>query len=141
MFLNLPVIAISATLLISTSSHTIKGECPLNSIVTLWTLSAAFFKIILPTLVEPVIETFLTISESINSFEISAGSPDKRFTTPSGTPASLQISTNSITAPGVIVSGLQITEQPAARAVEIFLDAKTIGKFQGIKAATTPTGW
>jgi len=28
--------------------------------------------------------------------------------------------TNSITAPGVIVSGLQITEQPAAKAVEIF---------------------
>ena len=37
-------------------------------------------------------------------------------------------------------SGLQITEQPAANAVEIFLAAKTIGKFHGINAATTPTG-
>ena len=61
-------------------------------------------------------------------------------TTPSGTPASLQIFTSSITAPGVITSGLQITEQPAASAVEIFLDAKTIGKFHGTSAATTPTG-
>ena len=85
-------------------------------------------------------ETFLIISDSINSFDISAGSPDKRLTTPSGTPASLQILTNSITAPGVITSGLHITEQPAAKAVEIFLEAKTIGKFHGTKAATTPTG-
>ena len=29
---------------------------------------------------------------------------------------------------------------PAARAVEIFLEAKTIGKFHGTRAATTPTG-
>ena len=43
--------------------------------------------------------------------------------------------------PGVIVSGLIITEQPAARAVEIFLAAKIRGKFQGDNAATTPTGW
>ena len=85
-------------------------------------------------------ETFLIISDSSNSFDISAGSPDNKFTTPSGTPASLQIFTSSITAPGVITSGLQITEQPAASAVEIFLDAKTIGKFHGTSAATTPTG-
>ena len=83
----------------------------------------------------------MIISDSINSLETSAGSPDNRFTTPSGTPASLQILTNSITAPGVITSGLHITEQPAAKEVEIFLEANTIGKFQGTKAATTPTGW
>ena len=69
-----------------------------------------------------------------------AGSPDRRFTTPGGTPASLQISTNSITQPGVITSGLTITEHPADKAVEIFLDARVIGKFQGTSAATTPTG-
>ena len=51
------------------------------------------------------------------------------------------MSTNSITVPGVITSGLQITEHPAAKAVEIFLDAKIRGKFQGTNAATTPTGW
>ena len=70
-----------------------------------------------------------------------AGSPDNKFITPGGTPASLQIFTNSITLPGVITSGLTMTEQPAANAVEIFLDAKIIGKFHGTKAATTPTGW
>ena len=51
------------------------------------------------------------------------------------------ISTISITLPGVITSGLTITEQPAAKAVEIFLDARITGKFHGTKAATTPTGW
>ena len=76
----------------------------------------------------------------INSEEISAGSPDSKLITPGGTPASLQISTSSITLPGVITSGLTITEHPAANAVEIFLEANTAGKFQGIRAATTPTG-
>ena len=51
------------------------------------------------------------------------------------------MSTNSITVPGVITSGLQITEHPAAKAVEIFLDANIRGKFHGTSAATTPTGW
>ena len=51
-----------------------------------------------------------------------------RFTTPAGTPHSLQISTNSITTPGVITSGLIITEHPAARAVEIFRADRTKGK-------------
>ena len=50
------------------------------------------------------------------------------------------MSTNSITEPGVITSGLTITEQPADSAVEIFLEARVIGKFHGTKAATTPTG-
>ena len=68
------------------------------------------------------------------------GSPDKRLTTPGGTPHSLQISTISITIPGVITSGFTITEHPAANAVEIFLEDNTAGKFQGTKAATTPTG-
>jgi hypothetical protein len=40
----------------------------------------------------------------------------------------------------VIVSGLIITEQPAAKEVEIFLADKVNGKFHGVKAATTPTG-
>ena len=108
--------------------------------VTLWTFSAACFKISFPTLVEPVIETFFTISDDINWDEILAGSPDNKFTTPGGTPASFIIFISSITLPGVITSGLQITEHPAAKAVEIFLEDKTIGKFHGINPATTPTG-
>src|SRR5210317_18509 len=141
LFLNFAEIAISVALFISASSKTINGEWPLSSIVTLCTFSAACFKINFPTLVEPVIEIFLIISDEINCSAILGGSPDNRFTTPAGTPHSLQISTNSITVPGVIVSGLIITEQPAAKDVEIFLEDKTNGKFHGVKAATTPTGW
>jgi hypothetical protein len=40
----------------------------------------------------------------------------------------------------VIASGLHITEQPAASAVDIFLEASIKGKFHGTSAATTPTG-
>ena len=78
--------------------------------------------------------------KSISCEAIDEGSPDSKFTTPGGTPHRLIISISSITVPGVITSGLQITEQPAAKAVEIFLAAKTRGKFHGDKAATTPTG-
>ena len=109
--------------------------------VTLCTLSAACFNINLPTLEEPVIEIFFTISDAINCDAMLGGSPESKLTTPGGTPHSLQISTNSITVPGVITSGLIITEHPAASAVEIFLEDKTNGKFHGDKAATTPTGW
>ena len=80
------------------------------------------------------------MSEDNNLSEMYAGSPDNKLITPGGTPASLQISTNCITEPGVITSGLTITEHPAANAVEIFRDAKIIGKFHGTNAATTPTG-
>ena len=52
----------------------------------------------------------------------------------------MQIFTSSMTEPGVITSGLTITEQPADNAVEIFLDANVTGKFHGTRAATTPTG-
>ena len=104
-------------------------------------MSAACFKISLPTLVDPVIETFLIISEEISCSETFAGSPDNKLIAPSGKPALLIISTSDITLPGVITSGLQITEHPAAKAVEIFLEAKIHGKFHGTRAATTPTGW
>ena len=103
-------------------------------------ITAACFKINLPTRVDPVIDIFLIISDEISCCAILGGSPDNKFITPLGTPHSLQISTNSITVPGVITSGFTITEHPAAKAVEIFLDDKTRGKFQGVKAATTPTG-
>ena len=59
------------------------------------------------------------------------------FTTPEGT---LFIKCQQFPLlPGVITSGLTITEQPAANAVN-FLDARITGKFHGTKAATTPTG-
>ena len=81
------------------------------------------------------------MSDAINSDAISAGSPDNKLTTPGGVPAWLTISTRAITDPGVITSGLHITEHPAAIAVAIFLAVKTRGKFHGESAATTPTGW
>ena len=103
-------------------------------------MSAACFKINFPTLEDPVIEIFFTTSDDISCCAILGGSPDNKLITPGGTPHSLQISTISITTPGVITSGLIITEQPAAKAVEIFLADRTAGKFHGDKAATTPTG-
>ena len=65
-------------------------------------MSAACLRINLPTLEEPVIEIFLTMSEAINCCAILGGSPDSKLITPGGTPHSLHISTSSITTPGVV---------------------------------------
>src|SRR3546814_3247294 len=42
---------------------------------------------------------------------------------------------------GVCVAGLQTTVQPAASAGAILRPSIADGKFQGVIAATTPTGW
>ena len=42
---------------------------------------------------------------------------------------------------GVADAGLSTTVQPAARAGAIFRVTIVAGKFHGVMAATTPTGW
>ena len=45
------------------------------------------------------------------------------------------------TALGESSGPLRMTVQPAPSAAEVFLIAWLNGKFQGVKAAHTPTGW
>ena len=60
--------------------------------------------------------------------------------TPSGKPAAIPNSPNFKAVNGVSSDGLSITEQPAARAAETLRVTIARGKFQGVIAATTPTG-
>ena len=63
------------------------------------------------------------------------------LTTPAGTPASSMQRTTSSAVSGVAEAGLTIIVQPAARAGPSLRVIIAAGKFQGVIAAVTPTGW
>jgi hypothetical protein len=60
--------------------------------------------------------------------------------TPSGSPHSSKSSPIFRAVKGVYSAGFKIMVHPAAKAGAILKDAVKRGKFQGIMAATTPTG-
>ena len=63
------------------------------------------------------------------------------LTTPAGTPASSMQRTTSSAVSGVAEAGLTIIVQPAASAGPSLRVIIAAGKFQGVMAAVTPTGW
>src|SRR5699024_12676952 len=96
---------------------------------------------IFPTSVEPVNVIFLTFGFSMIVFAIFEDDPVTRLITPFGNPASSHNSINFIAVIGLSLEGLIITVQPAASAGPIFLVSIAAGKFHGVIAATTPTGF
>ena len=63
-----------------------------------------------------------------------------RLTTPGGTPAS-SITRSTSAVSGVALAGLTTLVQPAAIAGPSLRVIIAAGKFQGVIAAVTPTGW
>src|SRR5690625_716006 len=95
----------------------------------------------LPTFVDPVkviMRTFLCVS---NSFPIASASPVTRLTTPFGNPAASKILKISIADNGVSGEGFKTAVHPAAKAGANFLVIIELGKFHGVMAPTTPTGF
>jgi len=64
-----------------------------------------------------------------------------KLTTPSGIPASSASRASSCIDSGVCSAGLITIVQPAASAGASFLTTISSGRFQGVIAPTTPTGW
>ena len=64
-----------------------------------------------------------------------------RLTTPGGAPASSIVRRTSAAVSGVALAGLTMLVQPAAIAGPSLRVIIAAGKFQGVIAATTPTGW
>ncbi len=60
--------------------------------------------------------------------------------TPGGKPASSTSAANSSVEAGACSAGLTTIVQPAASAGAAFQDISRIGEFQGVIAATTPSG-
>src|SRR3546814_13421112 len=63
------------------------------------------------------------------------------LSTPGGRPARSASTPSASAEYGVCVAGLQTTVQPAASAGAILRPSIADGQFQGVIAATTPTGW
>ena len=68
-------------------------------------------------------------------------SPVTMLTTPSGRPASRQISAKASAVSGVYSAGFSTTVLPAASAGAIFQASISSGKFHGMTWPQTPTGW
>ena len=131
---------VSAAFSGSASSNTTTGEWPPSSMVVRFMPFAASWARCLPTGIEPVKEIFFTASLASRCSETSAGTPNTRLSTPAGSPASAKQRTISTQAPGVSSDALRMSEQPAASAPPILRAGVSTGKFQGVKAATMPTG-
>jgi hypothetical protein len=87
-------------------------------------------------------EIFLTSSCVVMTLPTSATflSVVMTFMTPAGSPASSPSVASANAEYGVSAAGLMTTEQPAAIAPPIFLVIMALGKFQGVRMPTTPTG-
>jgi hypothetical protein len=90
--------------------------------------------------VEPVKVTRRVTGSAMSVEEIAAGSPNTRFSTPGGKPASTKACASSTAPAGVSSAALRMIAQPAASAPPTLRAGELIGKFHGVKAATTPAG-
>src|SRR5260370_976781 len=94
----------------------------------------------LPISVDPVKVSLRTVGFDVISPPIAAADPVITLNTPFGIPA-LSLSSASANAEyGVWVAGLQTSVHPAASAGPALRVIIAAGKFQGVMAATTPTG-
>ena len=101
--------------------------------------SAAILAISLPTAELPV-----NVNLSISGLAVSArpvsGPPGTTDSTPSGRPASANISAIANSDSGVSAAGFTTMVQPAIRAGPSLLAARKNGTFHAVTAATTPIG-
>ncbi len=124
----------------SASPKTTLADLPPSSSVTRLIVCAAPAAIERPTAVEPVNATLATSGCSTSAWPTVDPGPATTLTTPSGSPASTAIFSNSIELSGVSSAGLSTTVLPAARAGASFQPAIVSGKFHGVINATTPSG-
>ncbi|OIQ64581.1 hypothetical protein GALL_538670 [mine drainage metagenome] len=117
-----------------------KGALPPSSSDTRFTVSMHFAASILPTAVEPVKVNLAMRGSVVSTSPIGAASPVTILSTPLGTPASSPSTASASAENGVSSEGFSTTEQPAASAGPTLRVIMAAGKFQGVTAATTPTG-
>src|SRR5690606_29377043 len=131
-----PLTASSST----ASSNTILGDLPPSSSVTCFSPLAACSYTRWP-LTSPPVKAILATSGCVTSGSpTSAPKPVTTLTTPGGKPASSIGLQNSSIEAEVYSDGFTTTVQPAASAGASFHEVSRSGEFQGVIAATTPTG-
>ncbi|MNV70937.1 hypothetical protein D3C71_1639230 [compost metagenome] len=137
---NLPALVQRAASSMSASSAMITGAWPPSSMVTRFMWRPASAANSLPIGVEPVKVSLRITGLAIKWAEICAGSPNTRPTVPGGSPASTRAAITAAGAEGVSSGALTRQEQPVASAAPSLRTTWLMGKFQGVKAATGPTG-
>src|SRR5207248_6711284 len=125
----------------SASSKTIKVALPPSSRPTFFTVEEHCCIRSLPIAVEPVKVRQRTMGLDVSSSPISLADPVTTLKTPAGIPARSASSPRARAESGVSLAGLHTTAQPAARAGPALRVIIALGKFHGVMAATTPTGW
>ena len=136
------MIAPRAAASMSASAKTMNGAWPPSSSDTRLTVPAASRARYFPTSVEPVNVIFRTSGFCRSSVPTGPGSwVGTTLQTPGGSPASPMIAAILSAVSGVCSAGLRTTVHPAAIAGPIFRVTIAAGKFQGVIAPTTPTGW
>ena len=124
----------------SASSNTTTGDLPPSSSVTFFRSAAAARTIMRPTSVEPVKAILSTPGCAASAAPALSPVPLTRLMTPSGTPASWQISARRIALSGASSAGFSTSVQPVARAGATLSITIGSGEFQGVIAPTTPIG-
>src|SRR6266571_3866825 len=95
-----------------------------------------------PVAVEPVKAIFRMSGRlRSSSWSVRAGLAVTTLKVPGGSPASSAILAMASAVSGVAGDGFRTTLHPAARAGAILRGTIVAGKFQGVTAATGPTGW
>ncbi len=135
------IIAPSTAASISASSNTMKGALPPSSSEIRLMVGAHCAIKRRPTSVEPVKDSLRTISLLVSSAPISRALPVTICRTPAGIPAFSANTPRARAVSGVRSAGRTIIVQPAARAGAALRVIIAAGKFHGVIAAVTPTGW
>src|SRR5690606_22888872 len=94
-----------------------------------------------PTSVEPVNEIARTTGLEVSTPAIGPGGPGSTLNTPAGMPARSARTASASAEKGVSSAGRTIIGHPAASAAPALRAIIAEGKFQGVIAAVTPTGW
>ena len=118
-----------------------KGALPPSSSDNFLTVPAHCAISFLPISVDPVKVSLRTVGLLVISPPIAAAEPVTTLKTPGGMPARRASSASASAENGVCVAGFSTIVQPAASAGPALRVIMAAGKFHGVMAATTPTGW
>ena len=116
------------------------GALPPSSSDIFFTVPAHCAINFLPISVDPVKVSLRTVGFDVISPPIAAADPVITLNTPFGIPALSPSSASASAEYGVWVAGLHTSVHPAASAGPALRVIIAAGKFQGVMAATTPTG-
>ena len=124
----------------SASSKTMNGALPPSSSPSFLMVGAHCAIRMRPISVEPVKLSARTVALPVSSLPIALALPVTTLNTPLGMPAISASAASASAVSGVSEAGLTTIVQPTASAGPALRVIMAAGKFQGVIAATTPTG-